>query len=213
MISAGLLLRACVLQTAQVAGVAMMPVLAPGDVVLVSKISYGLRIPGSGSMVFNWMQPKAGDLVVVSGVGEPPVTVVRRIVATEGQSVRVDRGLIAVGEAEALTNIDCAPLDAAPGFCREKLNGHEYFVRLPLASDVIKTKVVTTKLGPGQVFVLSDDRRDGPDSRHFGVVPVELILGKADRILIPAKLGGEEFSVDKLLATPMRQRGWLWPVM
>lgn len=212
-LSAGLLMRACVVQTFQVSGVAMLPAVAPGDVVLVSKVAYGIRIPGSGSMVMNWNQPNPGELVVVTGVGDPPVTVIRRLVASPGTTVRLERGMVSFRQEGQALAADCRSVEGLPNFCFERLNKKDFLVRLPIGNELIKAGPKEVTLKPGEFYVLADDRRDGPDSRHFGPVPAEAILGKVERILMPADIQGEDLAVDRYLATPLRARGWLWPVL
>ena len=45
-------------------GHSMVPVIKPGSILLVCKIVYGLRLPGSGAYIFHWGQPRKGDVVV-----------------------------------------------------------------------------------------------------------------------------------------------------
>lgn len=77
-------MRSCVLETVRTSDDSMAPQVIQGDVVLVSKIRYGVRVPGSGSMLWEWSAPKKGDLVVAVSVGDPPVTLLRRILAVPG---------------------------------------------------------------------------------------------------------------------------------
>lgn len=87
------MLRACVLEPVKLTDESMIPVVSDGDTVLVSKLKYGLRIPGSGVMLLEWTQPKKGDLVVAVSVGDPPLNVLRRISAVPGDSVRLPNGI------------------------------------------------------------------------------------------------------------------------
>ena len=80
-------LRACVLETIRNPDDAMSPALQAGDIALVWKLSYGIRIPGSGAIIWNWASVKRGDIVVVSGVGDPPVNLVRRVEACPGDKI------------------------------------------------------------------------------------------------------------------------------
>jgi signal peptidase I len=80
--------RACVWEPVRISDDAMNPALVEGDVVFVSKIRYGLRVPGPGSMVWQWSRIRKGDLVMVSGAGDPPITVVRRVEALPGERVK-----------------------------------------------------------------------------------------------------------------------------
>ncbi|MDR1862517.1 MAG: S26 family signal peptidase [Treponema sp.] len=45
-------------------GHSMVPAIKPGTVLLVSKLSYGIRLPGSGAYLLRWALPRPGDIVV-----------------------------------------------------------------------------------------------------------------------------------------------------
>lgn len=208
---AGVVLRACVGQSFQNSGLAMLPSLAPGDVILTSKIHYGLRLPGSGSLVFTWKNPSPGDVVVLTRVGEPPVSVVRRIVAVGGDKVKVERGTLMIKRGEDWQSQPCEAIEGRMEYCRERYGERVVLVRRPLGSDLVRGEAKEFEIKENEIFVLADDRRDGPDSRHFGVVPFESIVGVASRVMIRGRLA-EELPVEQLLETKLADRGWLWPV-
>lgn len=89
-------MRACVFEPVRMADESMAPVLADGDVVFVSKLRYGLRVPGAGTMLVEWTKPKKGDLVVAVAAGDPPVDLLRRIAAVPGEKVTLPDGKEAV---------------------------------------------------------------------------------------------------------------------
>ncbi len=91
-----LCLRACVLEPVRMTDDSMSPRLEDGDVVLVSKLRYGLRVPGAGALLLEWANPLVGDLVVSVAVGDPPVSVLRRIKAGPGEKVTLPDGKDAV---------------------------------------------------------------------------------------------------------------------
>jgi signal peptidase I len=70
-LSFALVLRACVVEPVRMTDESMAPVLQDGDVVLVSKLRYGLRIPGAGAIMVEWDPPKKGDLVVAVSFDDP----------------------------------------------------------------------------------------------------------------------------------------------
>jgi signal peptidase I len=52
-------------------GRSMVPAIEPGEVLLVNKLSYGFRLPGSGAYLLRWALPRPGDIVVFySPLGE-----------------------------------------------------------------------------------------------------------------------------------------------
>jgi signal peptidase I len=86
-LAAALCLRACVVESVRMTDDSMLPALHEGDVVFVSKLRYGLRMPGAGAIFAEWSPPQKGDLVVSVSVGEPPVNLLRRISAMPGEKV------------------------------------------------------------------------------------------------------------------------------
>ncbi len=86
-ICAAFLMRACVLEPVRMSDESMSPVLSEGEVALVSRLAYGLRVPGAGAMLLRWKKPEKGDLVVAVAVGDPPVNLLRRIENLPGESV------------------------------------------------------------------------------------------------------------------------------
>lgn len=85
-------MRACVVEPVRLSDDSMAPVLVDGDVALVSKLRYGLRVPGAGAMMVEWSRPQRGDLVVAVAVGDPPLSLLRRISAVPGDSVTLPDG-------------------------------------------------------------------------------------------------------------------------
>lgn len=83
-------MRACVVEPVRLSDDSMAPAFSDGDVAFVSKLSYGIRVPGAGAMLWEWAAPKKGDLVVAVNVGDPPVSLMRRIGALPGEKVTVE---------------------------------------------------------------------------------------------------------------------------
>lgn len=83
-----ILLRACVWENMRVSDETMLAA-KPGDLLWVAKLSYGLRIPGIGTYMTNWQQVREGDLVVLTDVGEPPQTLLRKIAGVPRQKVQL----------------------------------------------------------------------------------------------------------------------------
>jgi len=84
---AAFVMRACVVEPVRLTDDSMAPVYSDGDVAFVSKLRYGIRVPGAGAMLWEWSPPQKGDLVVAVSVGDPPVNLMRRIGAVPGEKV------------------------------------------------------------------------------------------------------------------------------
>lgn len=73
-------LRSCVVEVVRVNDNAMAPAVKIGELVLVNKLSYGIRVPGAGEYFIRWGEPQLGDLVLASEWGDPPLQALRRVV-------------------------------------------------------------------------------------------------------------------------------------
>jgi len=89
---AALTVRACIVEPVRLTDDSMSPVLSDGDVAFVSKLRYGIRVPGAGAMLIEWSKPQKGDLVVVVSAGDPPVNLMRRISGEPGEKALLKNG-------------------------------------------------------------------------------------------------------------------------
>lgn len=136
-------------------GSSMYPTLHDKDMLLLQCVGY---------------QPKQGDIVVLTkpfgGFTSP---IVKRIIATGGQTVRIDY-------AEGLVYVDGVPLSEP--YINEVM-------REP--SPMTNLTIDYAEVPEGSVFVMGDNRNASSDSRHpdLGVVDERYILGRAFFVLLP----------------------------
>ena len=128
-------------QVAWVQGGAMEPTLADGDRVIVSK------------WVYRTGAPHVGDIVMLYYPLNPDKTFVKRVIAEEGDQIRIIDGRVYRNEV---------PLDDK--YVLAEFRSHEDW-----GPEVIP---------PGYYFVMGDRRNSSSDSRHWGMVPKKYILGK-----------------------------------
>jgi signal peptidase I len=84
-----LALRAMVLEAFKIPSSSMYPTLEINDHIFVNKFIYGIHIPLTTKKVVEWRQPKRGEVIVFMQPCEPDRDYIKRVVATEGQSVEV----------------------------------------------------------------------------------------------------------------------------
>jgi signal peptidase I len=146
----GSILRIFFFSPYRIDGNDMQPGLYAGDFLLASKLSYQSA------------RPEVGDLVLFQHPFHLGRRLVRRVVATEGQSVEI------IGKTVYINN---RPIQDFPTVTHSdpQILSPDYSAR-----DYMRRQLVP----PNQVFVLGDNRDKSEDSRDFGCVPDELIEGK-----------------------------------
>jgi signal peptidase I len=82
-------LRACVFEVVRVGDNAAAPTIVAGDLVLINKLAYGLRIAGAGDYLLKWRDPLPGDLVFTVEWGDPPISAIRRVALLPGEVIKV----------------------------------------------------------------------------------------------------------------------------
>jgi signal peptidase I len=181
----------------------MQPSLLIGDQLMVSKFAYGYSryslpvplAPAARERLLGAM-PDYGDVVVFRLPRDPSQTYVKRVVGLPGDRVQMREGRLwlngrelalrptGVGTAQ---DEDGSP-EAAPRFVETLPNGREHPIfKFRWSGEFDNTGVF--EVGPGQIFVMGDNRDDSADSRvppssgGVGFVPVENLVGRVDAIL------------------------------
>ncbi|WP_309081874.1 signal peptidase I [Zhihengliuella sp.] len=177
-----LLLRATVVDFFYIDSASMTPALRPGDGLLVNRLAYA-----GGA-------PEAGDVVVFDGTGtlapyrSPDVVrdLVEGLRLAGGNDYFVKRVVGAPGD-----HVVCCDADG-----RLVRNGEP--VREPYLhpGDAPSTTAFDVTVPDGRIWVMGDHRSDSTDSRALlgapggGVIPVERVVGRVDRIVWPPERGG-----------------------
>ncbi len=173
-----LLFRALVAQAYVIPSGSMIPTLQIGDRIFVEKLSYRLRAPARG------------EIVVFQNPRDPDDTpLVKRIVAVGGDTVEVRAQTVYVnGRAQERRALEgpCREWDrdersgtwsvlACRAF-RETMGGRTFTT---LTDGGAGVEMPPVRVPDGQLFVLGDNRDRSSDSRFWGFVPVEHVLGRA----------------------------------
>lgn len=167
----------------------MKPTILEGDRVFVNKLAYDLKVPFTTLHLAQWSNPRRGDIVVFHSPKDG-TRLVKRTIGLPGDVIelRNDR-LIINGEvieyrpiAEELLR-DTAPLDrAASVYADEQLPGRSHLVAgIPAAP--AKRDFGPYRVPAGCYFMMGDNRDDSFDSRYFGAVKRDRILGRATAVV------------------------------
>jgi signal peptidase I len=182
-----LLLRSFLVEPFRIPSGSMMPTLLIGDFILVNKFSYGLRLPVLNSKVIAIGKPQRGDVVVFRYPEDPAIPFIKRVVAIPGDHLvyhTVNKTIYINGEPMPQEYIGSYQ-GVGSG---SNMTGAEQ--RLEKLSEVQHgILVLPGRLSPGpyqemivpedEYFVLGDNRDNSRDSRFWGTVSDEHLIGKA----------------------------------
>jgi signal peptidase I len=167
----------------------MKPTIVEGDYILVNKLAYDLRVPLGGQRLATWADPKRGDIVVFEPPGERE-RYVKRIVGVPGDVLELrDNCLLVNGKPAEYLDLDPAmhsDVRSSPPsdwFGQEIVAGRAHAVMLS-PDRASPTSFAPLEVPQGHYFVMGDNRDNSKDSRYFGFVPRERIVGRVGRVVV-----------------------------
>ncbi|WP_242205074.1 MULTISPECIES: signal peptidase I [unclassified Pseudomonas] len=186
-----LVLRSFLVEPFQIPSGSMKPTLDVGDFILVSKFSYGIRLPVIDRKIIEVGDPQRGDVMVFRYPSDPNVNYIKRVVGLPGDTVRytADKRLFVNGEsiAEQMVGAEPGTLGSAELY-KEKLGAAEHLIRKEM-SRYRATPDRSWTVPAGHYFMMGDNRDNSNDSRYWddpnipkdllGMVPDQNIVGKA----------------------------------
>ena len=173
--------RTAVADWSPVPSPSMEPTIYAGDVVLVNKLILGPAVPFTHSRLFSLGKPERGDIITFYPPGIDDQYVKRVIgvpgdtISTDGLRLRVNGQLLALGEIE----LDESSL-VVTGI--ESIDGRTHGVKAATDRPVLQLPETIT-VPEGSYFVMGDFRNNSEDSRFWGFVPEENVLGRVSRLL------------------------------
>jgi signal peptidase I len=193
------LLRSFLFEPFKIPSGSMIPTLSIGDLILVNKFHYGVRLPVLNTKVIANNDPQRGDVMVFRYPVDPSVDYIKRVVGVPGDEVSyLNKTLVINGQP--------VPVEWLPDFYdedslrysqqgSEKLGtvAHRILIDKDRSGFVMpmpqfqqfrdncsyNAEGVVCKVPPGHYFVMGDNRDNSQDSRYWGFVPDRNIVGKA----------------------------------
>lgn len=159
----------------------MIPSLLVKDYIFVTKYSYGLRIPFTKTWLLGPATPSRGDVVVFRSKDNDYYFMVKRVVGLPGDKIVVSQAaprLSINGKAVELEDLN-SEIDDLKLYL-EDLDGVTHMVQYSNSEGFSTTGEYTVPAG--HIFMMGDNRDRSSDSRMWGPVPLENILGKAQFI-------------------------------
>ncbi|MGF1643009.1 MAG: signal peptidase I [Thiotrichales bacterium] len=177
-----LLLRAFIAEPFRIPSGSMMPTLLVGDFILVNKFSYGIRLPVLHRRVVDLGLPKRGDVAVFRYPKDPDLDYIKRVIGLPGDRIgyfgkQVFVNGVPVTQAQIGDYLEGGV--HAPGknvLLDEDLMGLRHQILVNPHRPSIEGEYIVPK---GHYFVMGDNRDNSNDSRFWGFVPEENLVGKA----------------------------------
>ena len=161
----------------------MLPTLHVGDFILVEKFSYGLRLPVLHYGIFNTGEPERGDVIVFRFPPDPSQTFIKRLIGLPGDRIVYSNGQLEInGDKIKLTQPDSGAdklLFQNRIHAREHLPGAEHSILLKPGS---RAGGREWRVPAQHYFVMGDNRDNSNDSREWGFVPENRLVGRASFI-------------------------------
>ena len=171
-----LVLRSFLVEPFQIPSGSMLPTLEVGDFILVNKYAYGIRLPVAGTKVYKVGDPQRGDIMVFKYPEDGKTNYIKRVIGVAGDEIVYKNKILYINGEEVPEKL-LASLPLEKVF--EEQIGQ------------IKHKLLESKNRPNPMaegswtvpensyFMMGDNRDNSNDSRFWGVVPDELVVGKA----------------------------------
>ncbi len=182
-------IRSFIAQPYRVPTGSLEPTILPGDFIVVSQFSYGLRLPVLDSKIIPVSEPKRGDIVCFRWPVDTKVVFVKRVIGLPGDHIVYKNKMLYINGVLADQKLISKSFDVEPGgrqypayLKSENLVGvqHDILVQIN-GGDSTHYDVVVP---PGHYFMMGDNRDDSDDSRMWGFVPEENLIGKAIFIMM-----------------------------
>ncbi len=191
-------LRSFIVEPFKIPSGSMIPTLQVGDFILVNKFTYGIRIPVINKKIISINQPQRGDVMVFRYPEDPSLDYIKRVVGVPGDKIEYQNKRLTInGKPVEMHRIDDYLHPERLYYSRqfvEKMNGFEYRVlndqdapafipdvaQFPHRGNCLyNNSGVICTVPEGHYFMMGDNRDNSRDSRFWGFVPEENIVGKA----------------------------------
>jgi signal peptidase I len=180
-----LFIRQFVVEAFKIPSGSMIPTLTIGDHLLVNKFVYGPRIPFTDARIFRGKDPKRGDIIVFRYPNDESKNFIKRVVGLPGDKIEIKNGTlfindqaVSIGALGPATASDEGGGSFVPASLYEEQLGTIRH-RIQYMQDQSAKQFAPIVVPRDSVFVMGDNRDNSQDSRVWGFVKFEKILGKA----------------------------------
>ncbi len=171
----------------------MQPTILEGDVVLVNRLAYNVKVPLTDVVVARTGDPQRGDIATFTSPKDG-VRLIKRIVAVGGDTVAMRDGVLVVNGQPAdypevvqgQVTLESGNSIAALRLIEVQGTSRRNIQQFPDVQAVRNFSEVT--LSNDSFFMMGDNRDNSLDSRFYGPVPRHLLIGRSSRILVSSDI-------------------------
>jgi len=192
-------LRSFLFEPFKIPSGSMIPTLLVGDLILVNKFHFGVRLPVLNIKVIPNHEPKAGDVIVFRYPVDPRIDYIKRVVGVPGDEVVYQNQSLTINGKPVVSQslgdfYDDDSMRYAPQFSEQLGTVSHKLLVDPKRASIYRpmeafvnfrdncrytAEGVSCKVPAGHYFVMGDNRDNSQDSRYWGFVPDENIVGRA----------------------------------
>ncbi|MGD8594083.1 MAG: signal peptidase I, partial [Gammaproteobacteria bacterium] len=154
-----------------------------GDFILVNKFAYGARLPVINTKIIDISEPQRGDVAVFRYPKEPSTDYIKRVIGLPGDRISyynkqlyINGDPIAVEEKAVYQGVGSGIGMSGAHLKIEDLNGIKHQILIDRHRPTINDEFIVPE---GHYFVMGDNRDNSNDSRFWGTVPEENLVGRA----------------------------------
>lgn len=197
-----LILRSFVAEPFRIPSGSMMPTLLHGDFILVNKFAYGIRLPVLHTKILDTGLPQRGDVAVFRFPKDPSDDYIKRVIGLPGDQVLYkDKTLFINGQRINQIKNGIYQGTGANSVMNGAVVLHEN-IETVLHSILVKYSRFNTagefSVPDNHYFVMGDNRDHSSDSRVWGFVPEENLVGRAFLVWMNWDFSGREFNFKRI---------------
>ncbi len=182
-ILAVLILRSFIIEPFRIPSNSMMPTLLTGDFILVNKFNYGIRLPVINKKIVDISLPQRGDVVVFRYPNDPSIDYIKRVIGLPGDRIayyrkqlRINGEIMAQQADGSYTGVGAGIGMTGADLSKEHIGKVEHRILTRAGQSSVEGEFVVPQ---GEYFVMGDNRDNSNDSRYWGTVPEQNLVGRA----------------------------------